>query len=259
MKWEELTAVDFEKSKELKVCLIAFGVLERNGNHLPLGTDYLNGHKLCVTAAEKEEAIVFPPFYFGQIFEAKTFPGTVAIDSKILVDLIQNIFREISRNGLKKIILYNAHGGNSAMLKFLAQCELEQENDYQIYLYSPGGEKRIKKYKEVCTSEYHGHACECETSISLYNHEHLVKMDTIDKEEFLPKRNLAHIPNLFTGLSWYANYPTHYVGDANVATKEKGKELFEFEVEELAKFIKAVKEDKTLEVLSKEFHANTKY
>ncbi|MCK9471855.1 MAG: creatininase family protein [Bacilli bacterium] len=260
MRWEELTAVEFEKAvKDLGVCIIAFGVLERHGNHLPLGTDYLNGHKLCVSAASIEPAIVFPHFYFGQIFEARTFPGTLAINQRIMVDLIQNVFKEISRNGIKKIILYNAHGGNSAMLKFLCQCELEQENDYQLYLYTPEGEERRKFYCEVCDTKLHGHACECETSISLYNHQELVKMETIDKEEYKPKRNLAHIPNLFTGLSWYSNYPEHYVGNANYASFEKGKKLFEFETKQLADFIKAVKEDKVLEKLSKEFHKKTEF
>src|SRR5690554_6509583 len=126
MKWEELTAFEFGKvAREVGVCIIAFGVLERHGNHLPLGTDYLNGHKLCAAAAEKEVAIVFPPFYFGQIFEAKSFPGTLAISSELLIPLIQNVFSEISRNGINKIILYNAHGGNSAMLKYICQIELE--------------------------------------------------------------------------------------------------------------------------------------
>lgn len=260
MRWEELTSNSFEEAvKKLGVCIIAFGVLERHGNHLPLGTDFLNGHKLCVEATKIEEAIVFPHFYFGQIYEARTFPGTLAINQKVLIDLIQSVFKEISRNGMKKIILYNAHGGNNAMLQFLCQCELESENDYQLYLYSPASDERRKLYNEVCDSKIHGHACECETSITLNNFEELVKMDKVDSEEYKPRRDLSHIPNLFTGLSWYSNYPHHYVGNANVASKEKGKVLFDYEVREFAKFIKAVKEDNTLQRLSNEFHAKTKY
>lgn len=258
MNWEKLTSPEFEKAvKETKVCVIAFGVLERHGNHLPLGTDYLNGHKLCTKASEIEPAVVFPPFYFGQIFEARCFPGTVAIAPELLFSLVQNVFDEISRNGFKKIILYNAHGGNDAFLKYISQCQLSKQYPYQIYLFSPYSEERNKFYKEVCETTLHGHACECETSISLHNHEELVKMDTIDKEPFLPKRNLAHINNLFTGLSWYSNYPVHYVGDANVATVKKGKKLFDYDCNQLAKFIKAVKEDTALENLSNEFHSKT--
>jgi creatinine amidohydrolase len=79
-------------------------------------------------------------------------------------------------------------------------------------------------------------------------------MDTIDQEPFLPQRKLSHINNLFTGLSWYSNYPTHYVGDAKAATYEKGEKLFEYDANQLANFIQQVKNDKTLIKLSDEFH-----
>ncbi|MFA7367526.1 MAG: creatininase family protein [Bacilli bacterium] len=258
MNWEKLTSPEFKKIvEEVQVCIIAFGVLERHGNHLPLGTDYLNGHKLCTRASEIEPSVVFPPFYFGQIFEARCFPGTIAINSKLLYDLVLNVFEEVHRNGFKKIILYNAHGGNDSFLKYVAQCQLEKDYPYQVYLFNPHTVERSNFYKEVCDTSLHGHACECETSISLYNHKELVKMDTIDEEPFVPQKKLSHINNLFTGLSWYSNYPTHYVGDAKVATIDKGKRLFEYDAKQLASFIKQVKNDKVLKGLSNEFHLKT--
>ena len=55
MQWENLTAGEFKKAMEnTGVCIIAMGVLEKHGDHLPLGTDFLNGHKLACLAAEKE-------------------------------------------------------------------------------------------------------------------------------------------------------------------------------------------------------------
>ena len=78
MQWENLTSPDFATAvRETGVCILTFGVLERHSEHLPLGTDYLNGHKLACLAAAREPAVVFPPFYFGQIYEARCFPGTV--------------------------------------------------------------------------------------------------------------------------------------------------------------------------------------
>ena len=260
MNWEKMTANDFEKAvKDTGVCIIAMGVLERHGNHLPLGTDFLNGHKLATAAADKEASVVFPPFYFGQIYEARCFPGTLTLEPKLLFAFVQNVLDEIGRNGFKKIIILNAHGGNDAFIKFLAQCQLGEEKPYQLYYYTPYSPERSALYKEVCETDLHGHACECETSISLHNHQELIKMETIDKEAFHPQRKLAHIPNLFTGLSWYSNYPNHYVGDASFATKEKGKKLFDFEVAAFAKFIRNVKGDKVLEQLSKEFHGKVNF
>ena len=88
MQWENLTAQEFaEAVRKTGVCIIAIGVIEKHSEHLPLGTDFLNGHKIACLAAEKEDAVVFPPFYFGQINEARCFPGTLTMgDIKAEVD-----------------------------------------------------------------------------------------------------------------------------------------------------------------------------
>ncbi len=251
MNWEKLTSVEFaEAVKKTDVCIIAFGVLERHGDHLPLGTDYLNGHKIASMAAEIEAAVVFPPFYFGQIYEAKCFPGTITLKPTLLMDVIQGVLDEIGRNGFKKIILYNAHGGNVYLLKYICQAQLDSKKPYQLYYYQ---KDLSEEYKSVCETSIHGHACECETSVTLANHPELVKMDKIDKETTYPKKRLTHLSGLFSGLSWYANYPEHYVGNANYATIEKGKKLVDYEVQALAKFIKSAKDDQVLHELSNDF------
>src|SRR5581483_8202696 len=78
--WEELTAGDFMKAIERSqgTCVLPFGILEKHGPHLPLGTDLLDVRYAALHAAEKEYAVVFPEYYFGQIFEARHQPGTIA-------------------------------------------------------------------------------------------------------------------------------------------------------------------------------------
>ena len=207
MNWEKLTSPEFKAAAaETSVCIIAFGVLERHGDHLPLGTDYLNSHKLATRAAELEKAVVFPPFYFGQIYEARCFPGTVTISPTLLYQLIQEVMDEIGRNGFRKIILLNGHGGNNGLLRFLVQAQLWAEKPYVVYWYQPSCPEREELYRKVCDTDVHGHACECETSISLYNQE-LVKMEAIPEgtryrkdagafaEEFSAYRGMAIIPS----------------------------------------------------------------
>jgi creatinine amidohydrolase len=137
MQWEQLTAPDFAAAvRQTGVCILTTGVLERHSEHLPLGTDFLNGHKLACLAAEKEPAVVFPPFYFGQIYEARCFPGALTLKPTLLIELIRGVLDEIARNGFMKIIISNAHGGNNALLPFLAQCTLWEEKPYALYLYT---------------------------------------------------------------------------------------------------------------------------
>ena len=260
MQWENLTAPDFEKAvHDTGVCLIAFGVVERHSDHLPLGTDFLNGHKLAVLAAEQEPAVVFPPFYFGQIFEARCFPGALTLKPTLLIELIQSVFDEIGRNGFKKIVMVNAHGGNAHLLPFLAQASLWEQKPYSLYLFQhEQDEEEARKWSETMETTLHGHACECETSISLANHPELVKMERVPPEgEGYPQGRMSHLKDNYSGIWWYANYPEHYAGDARSASAEKGRILRQMEVDALAKFIKAVKADTVIPSLEKEFFERT--
>ena len=260
MKWEELTAPDFEKAvQETGVCVLALGVLERHSDHLPLGTDFLNAHKIVSLAADKEPAVVFPPFYFGQIYEARCFPGTFTVRPALLLELIQSVLDEIGRNGFRKIILYNGHGGNHPFNHFLAQCTLYEEKPYSVYLFdSRLTPERREEWEKIIETPYHGHACECETSISLANHAELVKMERVPAEPGDPLGRMGHLPDNYSGIWWYANHPEHYAGDARTATVEKGLKLRGLIVDSLAEFIAAVKTDQVVPALEQEFFERTR-
>src|SRR5271165_4927599 len=117
-KWEELTADDFTKAIEQSrgVCVLPFGIIEKHGPHLPLGTDLINVRYAVLHGVELEYAVVFPEYYFGQIFEAKHEPGTVAYSARLQLELLQATTDEMARNGCKKVIIANGHGGNEYLL-----------------------------------------------------------------------------------------------------------------------------------------------
>ena len=132
---------------------------------------------------------MFPPFYFGQIYEARCFPGALTLKPTLLLELLQGVFDEIGRNGFRKIILYSAHGGNGHLAPFLAQCTLWEEKPYSLYYYTGAlGAEREQAWAAIVETPLHGHACECETSISLANHPELVKMDRVPEEPAEPRR-----------------------------------------------------------------------
>jgi creatinine amidohydrolase len=260
MQWENLTSPDFaEAVRKTGVCIIALGVVERHSEHLPLGTDFLNGHALACLAAEREPAVVFPPFYFGQIYEARCYPGTLTLKPGLLIELLQAVFDEIGRNGFKKIILLNAHGGNNNLLPFLAQCSLWEEKPYTLYLYT--GElspARQQAWEALLETRLHHHACECETSISLANHPELVHMERVPAEPAEPLGRLKDVPANYSGIWWYADFPEHYAGDARPATRAKGLGLQGLQVADLAEFIAAVKRDTAAPALESEFFKREK-
>lgn len=256
MQWEQLTSDDFRTAVEQTgVCLLALGVLERHSTHLPLGTDMLNAHRIACLAAEREPAVVFPQWYFGQIYEARCFPGTLTLEPKLLLALLESVLDEIGRNGFRKIVLVNGHGGNTHLLAFLAQCSLWAQKPYTVYVPQGLSPTRREAWEAITESEYHGHACECETSVTLANYPELVHMERVPQEPALPLGRLSGIPGNFSGISWYANHPEHYAGDARTASAEKGLRLRELQVEQLVEFIAAVKADAVAPMLEAEFFA----
>ena len=144
-KWEELTAEDFQAALKQSqgTCLLPFGIIEKHGPQLPLGTDLINVRYASEHAAAEEYAVIFPPYFYGQIFEAKHQPGTLAYSAKMQLELLQETTDEMGRNGCKKILIVNGHGGNNNLLPFFAQAQLAAPHDYVVYIlghsdYPPG-------------------------------------------------------------------------------------------------------------------------
>src|SRR5215813_14856065 len=107
MRWEELTGDEFPGAVASAegVCLLPLSCIERHAHHLPLATDMYIARDLCRRAAEIEPAVIFPDFIFTQILEAQHVPGTIAVEADLFLRMLDNICREIARNGLTKIIL----------------------------------------------------------------------------------------------------------------------------------------------------------
>lgn len=243
--WEELTAPDFVKAVKLSesVCIIPMGVVEKHGPHLPLGTDVYTAREISRRAAEKEYCIVYPYYFAGQIFEAKQQPGTIAYSSELIYKMLEETCYEISRNGIKKIILANSHGGNTTFLQYFCQTQLEKQRDYVVYLFTPSVDAETqKKIVSMRKSTAGGHADEVETSSVIAIRPDLVRLDQATTESGKDHDRLQ-LKNVYTGIWWYAKYPNHYAGDAKDAHKELGEVSLEQRGDQLAEVVKMVKDD----------------
>jgi creatinine amidohydrolase len=251
--WEELTGPDFIKAiaQAQGTCVLPFGILEKHGPHLPLGTDLLDVRHAALAAVEQEYAIVFPEYYFGQIFEARHEPGTVAYSSKIQLELLQETTDEMARNGCKKIVIVNGHGGNEHLLPFFAQSQLEKRHDYVVYVFdertpSTGGPAK----KDALDM----HAGESETSKMLISRPDLVHMDRAATESGADQHHIDLPDGLYTGIWWYARFPDHYSGNGALATRELGKFQMDWWIDSVVKVIRAVKADQNSLRLQNEFY-----
>ena len=259
VKWEELTAEDFRTAiQQAKgTCLLPFGILEKHGPHLPLGTDLLNVRYAALHAAEQEFAVVFPEYYFGQIFEAKHQPGTVAYSMELQLKLLQETSDEMARNGCKKVIIVNGHGGNEHLLPYFAQAQMASPKDYVVYVLDGERSRAGGPAKKSTGVDYH--AGEGETSNTLYSHPELTHVDRAGRESGADQKRQNLPEFLYTGIWWYARFPNHYSGDGSVATKELGEWNVQGWISTIAEAIRAVKADDTSLKIQNEFYEKSKH
>ncbi len=260
VQWEEFTSENFKAAVEKSegVCIIPMGVIEKHGQQLPLGTDVYTSREISIRAAIEEFAIVFPFYFAGQIFEAKQQPGTIAYSNDLLFKLLDETCREISRNGIKKIIIVNGHGGNNNFVKYFGQIQLESPRDYAVYLYTPEPDAESqRKIAALRKSKTGGHADEVETSVMLAVRPDLVKMDRVNAESG-DDLNRLNVKNAYTGIWWYGKYPNHYAGEASGAKREIGEISLTNSVNQLKAMIKAVKEDNQTLMLQNQFFKESK-
>jgi len=258
-KWEELTAADFRQGiqQSKSVCLLPFGILEKHGPHLPLGTDLLNVRYAALQAVAQEYAVVFPEYYFGQIFEAKQQPGTVAYSMELQLKMLQETSEEMARNGCKKIIIVNGHGGNESLLPYFAQSQMDKPHDYVIYVLD--GERSRKGGPAKKSTGVDFHAGENETSNTMVSHPDLVHIDRA-KDESGADQKRQNLPDyLYTGIWWYARFPNHYSGDGSVASKELGEWNMKGYIDSIVECIRAVKADDASQKIQNEFYEKSKH
>jgi creatinine amidohydrolase len=257
--WEDLTSSEFVQAlqRSNQSCLLPFGVVEKHGPTGPLGTDLMNGRYVADLASKQEYTIVFPAYYFGQIAEARSQPGTLAYPSNIQLELLQVTVDEMARNGCKKIIIQNAHGGNTNLLHYFAQTQLDHRHDYVVYAYFAANGADMPAAAKASKPGVDGHAGEGEMSNVMAYAPQDVHPERAGQESGADQKHLNLPASVYTGIWWYASYPNHYQGDAAGATAARGKAASDYAATQLAAAIKAIKEDTSAAQLQKEFFDKT--
>ena len=251
--WEELTGPDFVEAikRSQGTCLLPFGILEKHGPHMPLGTDLLNVRYAALHAAEQQYTVVFPEYYFGQISEARHEPGTIAYSRDLQLALLQATTDEMARNGCRKILILNGHGGNDSLLPYFAQSQLDKPHDYVVYLFgertpASGGPKRKTSNDQ--------HAGESETSKMMIVRPDLLHQDRAASESGADQHRLNLPEGVYTGIWWYARFPDHYAGDGSAASQELGEYQMKWWVDSVSNVIAAIKADDVSLKLQNEFY-----
>lgn len=253
--WNELTAPDFVKAVEFSggICILPAGIIEKHGPHLPLSTDLILAREISSRAAELEYALIFPEFYFGQIYEARHQPGTVAYSPELVWKMLEESCEEMSRNGIKKIILVNGHGGNNNLFAYFCQAQLAEKKDYTVIFFQPDDSEVDAETASLRLTDYGGHADEVETSMIYAVRPDLVHADRGGSQSGRDQERMS-IPYGYTGIWWYASFPNHYAGDGSEPNSTIGDKNLESRAEQLARLIRFLKTDHTATELQQRFY-----
>jgi len=241
------------------VCLLPLGILEKHGAHLPISTDLIIAREIAIKAAEEEYCVVFPPYYIGQINEARHQPGAFAYSHSTIWNLLQETLDELSRNGFKKIILVNGHGGNNDFIQYFLMSQLESPKEYVVINYAPQFDTSfVRSLEKLLDPLGYGHAGSDETSMVQAIRPDLVHPELASQQSGEDLKRLDSIPDQYTGIWWYARFPNHYGGDSSHPNVEYGRQFNNQMAKQLVGLIKAVKTSNKIEELQQEFYERAK-
>jgi creatinine amidohydrolase len=257
--WEELTGPDFIQAihQSQDVCVLPFGIIEKHGPHLPLGTDLLDVRFAVLNAVKQEYAVVFPEYYFGQIFEARQQPGTLAYSLSTQLTLLQETVSEMARNGCKKIVIVNGHGGNESLLPLFAQAQLASPRDYVVYVFGLPNTNIAGRPGKRDPEDMH--AGETETSNMLVARPDLVHMDRAAQQSGADQNRDPLPASVYTGIWWYARFPNHYAGKGEAATRQLGEFDQNAWSSQIAAALKAIKADNSSLQLQNKFFEDAQH
>lgn len=238
------------------ILIIPIGSVEQHGKHLPVATDALLVNSVANSGAERVydslPVVVAPLVWFGRSPHHLSFGGTLSLQTATLHDLLTDIANTALENEFDSILFLNGHGGNMSIISETvrdigvdnSQCEILG----LTYFHLLGD-----TIDEIRDSDSGGisHGGELETSLMLYLFSDLVKTDKMEatprKEPYDEARQ-----DLFEDgpLSVYRSFDEYSssgaIGEPQLATEKKGKEIFAHLTDDLADLLKIIhKQNKT--------------
>lgn len=247
MTWPELRGA----AAEDRVVVVPIGTIEDHGRHLPVDTDVRIIDAICcrACAAEPEASILLPPVWHGYSPHHMDFPGPITIRYDVFVEYLLGITRSLAGHGFRRIVLANGHGSNMPLVNMAARLSIIEHPDViccdYFYLITPQGQEAIDSIRESEFPGGMGHACELETSIYLALCPELVQMDKAVRDLNQPPSDYFYqdwISGPGSMMEWWSTLTGDGVmGDATLATREKGEVLLAAAVDELRMVISEMK------------------
>jgi len=230
----------YTKANPYEVAVLPLGATEPHNLHMPYATDTIQveliGRRACELAYQRgAKVILLPALPFGVNTNHLQIPGGLALSvtPTTLLKLITDLVDSLERQGVRKLVLLNGHGGNE--LKPLLR-ELHHQTSVFLCLCD-WYRMAADTYKEIFDQPGE-HADEVETSLGLAFYPELLREVPAGSGRARPTRFDAINKGWITiTRPWHLVSADTGLGDPAKATAEKGRRLMDVLVERLGGFL----------------------
>ncbi|WP_432729499.1 creatininase family protein [Variovorax sp. W6] len=250
--WSQLTTRDFAAlDAAATVAVLPLGATEQHGPHLPLGVDTVLADGIVAASLPLLPAslpvLFLPTQQIGLSPEHARFAGTLTLSAETLIRMWKEIGAGVARAGVKKLVLFNAHGGHVGATDIVAR-ELRAEHGLIVYSVSwfnlPLGDAGAQFSAQE--HRFGVHAGEIETSMMLALSPQLVRMGEARDFDSTSRQRAADYAILGNGksakLGWaIEDYNPHgAAGNAAAATAANGQAVVDAAARQLALLLEEV-------------------
>ena len=238
--WADLSTRDFAALQGTGqaaqvVAVLPVAAVEQHGPHLPLSVDatLLQG---VIDAAlphlgANVPALFLPPQNIGLSTEHENFPGTLTLSPATVIALWTELGACVARAGVKKLLIFNSHGGNVAVMDIVAR-ELRQRHGLLVYSASWFSLPQPPEVQGLFSAQEHRfgiHAGDIETSMMLHlapgtvHMEHAQNFRSTSQDRSERFAILGNGKSAKMGWAMEDYHPSGAVGQADAATADKGR------------------------------------
>ena len=210
--------------------IIPVASLEQHGPHLATGVDIVLGGNVALATARRlaaagQPVVVTPPVWSGLAEHHMAFGGTVTLDPAAFLGVLRGIVRSAARCGFRRVMLLNGHGGNAeaiavAAAEFAVEFGIRVAGGTYWHVVPEAIAPLLERQPGLM------HACEAETSMIMHLEPGMVRRERLAEAHGPSSTRVeGQPPGLAMRRSFRDLTPSGVVGDARVATAEKGERI----------------------------------